>query len=359
MMIKFRKYIKSFLQRIAKLIIKTVSFADRKGTHYIGLIIKAHRDCFNNYVLYRYVPKSINSGLCAEPHLKDISVDTAIVIQGVVETKDNFTLESIRFYKQTFPNVQIIVSTWDFTDTKVVSQLESEGCVVILNESFTPSGLGNVNYQICTSLAGIRKAKELGITYCAKTRTDQRLQRNTSFNLLKGLINLFPVEGGLGLKRRIVALSGPLFLPLYFTDFFYFGMTEDLENLFDIPYEPRNIPKSQKYYGETYGSVFTADVFYKDLPPEVYIISNFINKHINTDFSVYFYWDIIKKYFITIDYEDIGLFWPKYSFALSPWFTDSNTLGSFFAIYNNDLEYKAEYEHIREQTKLDVTSFMS
>lgn len=353
------KVARSSFQIISDLFVRILSLADDKGYRILGFISMSFSRFFPYYFTNRLVPKYPTSQAEGTIHISNID-DVAIVIQGVLTLKDEYTLETVKLYKQLFGGAKIIVSTWDYSDPCVVDLIRNEGCDVILNKAFKPSGFGNVNYQICTSLAGIRKAKELGAKYTIKTRTDQRVCKKTALSFLKNLVNTFDVKDDrnlIGLNGRIVALSGSLLLPLYFTDYFYFGYTEDMEKLFDIPYEPRDIPSSQKYYGKTYGWKFSADKFYVDIPAEVYIISQFLQKYMSIEYTVNFYWDIIKKYFITIDYEDIGLLWPKYGYNLLPWDAEHNSLSTFMAILANDLEYDYNYENYQKQLIIDITRF--
>lgn len=348
-------------QLMMDILLRLLGLVDRKGLRIMGGITRAYSNHFSNYALSRILPKFTETKREDEIlHLNSQS-DVAIVLQGLVLVKDDFTLNSVRLYKELYPNVKIIVSTWDYTDSEVVKQLELEGCEIILNKSFTPSGFGNVNYQICTSLAGIKRAKEIGAKYVIKSRTDQRIYKKTALSYLKSILATYQVDDEthkIGQHGRIVALAGSMLLPLYFTDFFFFGYTEDMEALFDIPYEPRNIPGSQKFYGEKYGGVFTADKFYIDIPAEVYIISQYLKKYMDIEYTVKFYWEIIKRYFITIDYEDIGLMWPKYGFNLPQWTDTHNTFCSFISLLNGEIEYKSEYEDYRKSMTIDVRNFL-
>lgn len=354
-----RSLLKNVAERLADIFVKLLRIGDRNGLHIMGPISRAYTKNLPYYSFFRLVPKEAdkypNSNIQQSGY-----EDFAIVIQGLIMTQDNFTLETIRLYKSLFPQAAIIVSTWDYTAKDIIKQFEDEGCEIVLSKDFKPSGFGNVNYQLCTSLAGVRRAKELGKKYVIKSRTDQRFNRTATLGFLKGLLDTFPVatDNNMPLKGRIITLGGSLFLPLYFMDFFYFGYTEDIEHLFDIPYEPRNIPASQKYFGQTYGPVFSADAFYKEIPAEVYIISQFLKKYIDIEFSVKYYWEVITKYFITINFDDIGLIWSKYGLSLSSYIDDSNSLASFFSLMNDTIVYKEDYEEVRKNMMFDVKSFM-
>ena len=49
---------------------------------------------------------------------------------------------------------------------------------IIKNSKPDYSGIANINFQIESTKNGILKAKKLGLKYCLKTRTDQRIYRH-------------------------------------------------------------------------------------------------------------------------------------------------------------------------------------
>ena len=353
-----RTLLKNVAEELADIFVKLLRIGDRNGLHIMGAVSKAYTKNLPNYGFFRLVPKEADK--YPKSNIQQAGYeDFAIVIQGLIMTQYDFTLETVRLYKCLFPQATIIVSTWDYTAKDVIKQFEDEGCEIVLSKDFKPSGFGNVNYQLCTSLAGVRRAKELGKKYVIKSRTDQRINRHATLGFLRGLLETFPVvaDNNIPLKGRIITLGGPLFLPLYFFDLFYFGYVEDMERFFDIPYEQRNIPVSPKYFGQTYGKIFSAECFYKEIPPEIYIVSQFLQKYMDVEYSVKFYWEVIKKYFITIDFDDIGLIWPKYGLSLSSWLEDSNSLSIFLSLMNDTIVYKEDYEKIRANTMIDVSRF--
>jgi len=311
----------------------------------------------SNYISYRLRPKKANSFI--DSKIKTISKrgELAIVLQGLIETRDDFTLETVRFYKHLFPHAIIIISTWDYTPLTLLNLFKKEGCEIVLNKNFNPCGFGNINYQICTSLSGCKKAKELGATYVLKNRSDLRIYRDFSFEYLKSLLSIFPIKGDnpCGLKGRIITQTGnpaQMFIPLWLQDFIYFGYVDDIIKLFDIPYDQRNIHSGQKYMKSIYGKI-TGDIMIKELVPEINITQKFLQKYIDSKSTVEEYWKLLRELFIIIDAEDLGTLWNKYGLQdLSNYyceydgvhnFTDEKrhiSFIDFINIYNNQYNYE-------------------
>ena len=87
---------------------------------------------------------------------------TAIIMQGPLVREDDFTLETVKIYEKLFPGTVIIVSTWEDSAEEYVKKLsELSNCIVLLNEPPKFSGILNLNMQVVSTLAGIKKAKEL------------------------------------------------------------------------------------------------------------------------------------------------------------------------------------------------------
>lgn len=172
------------------------------------------------------------------------SKDISVVVRGLVvggeekDPRDRFTercLESIRRY---LPEAEIILSTW--TD-QATDRLDYD--VLVTNEQpeevFMIHPGGEVrrittNNQIITSQAGSLKASR---PYILNIRSDIKLSGN-------GFIDLFQKfntgEQAGYFHEKIVVLPtynprrGPKFL-FNVCDWFYFGRSEDIRDLFDIP----------------------------------------------------------------------------------------------------------------------------
>lgn len=246
------------------------------------------------------------------------SGELAIVIQGPIEERDNFTLETIKFYKKLFTGAIIIVSTWDTTNKKLLQRFKEEGCVIVLSKVFENNGLRNVNYQICTTFAGIKKAKELGARFVMKTRSDLRIYREFSFEYLKTLLEKFPISETNVMKSpmgRIITLagfSGQMCAVNWFQDFMYFGYTDDLFCMFDINYDDRKVKNGDSYFIDKYNGKWSKADVCNEFPPEVYITTKYLLKFSHCEMTVESTLENFKKYFFVIDFDSIGAIWYKY-----------------------------------------------
>ncbi len=314
-----KSILKASVFLLLKGLLRLFKLIDKTDIGTLSIITDAYEDVYRchiiteRYGLYpskQYVPTKIKT-ITREKEL-------AIVIQGVIEEKDDYTLETVRLYKKLFPHAAIIISTWDNTKDVLLEKFRAEGCEIVLSKNFDICGLGNVNYQICTSLAGIKRAKELGASYVIKNRSDLRIHREFTFEYLKALVETNPVEKGeIPLKGRIITFagfSGQLFYTNWYQDFFYFGYTEDLLDFFDIPYNDRqgSARRSSLYMKEKYNGIYTGADMCSERVPEVYITTSFLSKYIPYEDSVKFSWEYHRKYFLVIDFSSIGAIWNKY-----------------------------------------------
>ena len=173
----------------------------------------------STYVAYQIKPKDtteipILSGL-------EQSHSFAIVLQGPLCKKDDMTYNTVKFYKQTYPHAVIIVSTWNDEAEENIKRLAELGTVIVRNEKPSDSGFWNVNYQIVSSHAGIKKAKELGCEFAVKTRTDQRVCKPFIFDAMLSSIHMFPTVS-VKQRGRVVTLGvcgGGMFIPYHTCDF--------------------------------------------------------------------------------------------------------------------------------------------
>ena len=282
----------------------------------------------DEYVLLRSFPKCVND-LPVKGTMRDFS-NTAIILQGPIVTKDDFTLNTIRMYRKYYNGIKIIVSTWMDIDKKLVKKIESEGAIVILNEYPNESPKGNLNYQLVTSLAGVLHAKKIGVKYVTKTRTDQRYYNPCAISLLQGNYQ----EG------KIVLLGGVLnsfyARPFYVSDFFAFGNVDTLEKLYSCEFDTAEAVKMREEAKQSDKFVRFCDWVKKadvdcriNVPqefedavteyacPETRIAYNFYSQkrgaeeHINSKEA----YDIfLCNHTILVDADSLGFYWLKYEY---------------------------------------------
>ncbi len=132
-------------------------------------------------------PKYVSQVVSVEEET-ELRQKTAIVMQGPLVSKDDFTVETVKIYGKLYPGVAVIVSTWKSESQEIIDRLKKlENCHVVLNDLPEHSGMLNLNYQIVSTMAGIRKAQQLGKEYVFKTRCDYRFMR---IGLMEYLVNL-------------------------------------------------------------------------------------------------------------------------------------------------------------------------
>lgn len=236
--------------------------------------------------------------------------DVGIIIQGPIEYKDDFTLNTIRSYKKMFTNAKIVLSTWETEDKKYLELIKKENIKIILNKYPKESGLLNLNYQLVTTKSAIDYIEEK-CEYILKTRTDARIYNKFTLEYLKNLIKSFPSKGKFDQKFRIIGIdiNTAKYVPFSFSDIFQFGHKNDMKKLWDI-----DLDKTSITYKEFINKKYKIKEIYKNNNPEVYIMLNYIKKiGFNPDNTYESYYDALSKLFIVIDKEMINYYWYKYS----------------------------------------------
>ena len=166
------------------------------------------------------------------------------VLQGpiLIDEKDGDNLRSTshicKKIRTLFPESKIIVSTWQNSDLSnidcdVILENEDPGPVLQNSQDIC----NNVNRMIVSSLQGIRA---VDTEYAVKMRTDSYVNSDAFIRLyIKYLAQV---------KRHSSIVSKPILTHYYgakvnagyaLCDWFHFGKTSDLLNLWDIPYVTR------------------------------------------------------------------------------------------------------------------------
>ena len=96
----------------------------------------------------------------------------AIILQGPVCHRKNFTIETIRRYRGLYPDIKIYLSTWE--NETVDFDPEKEGFTLVRNPLPADPGPGNINFQILSTRYGLKAARRDGCRWAMKTRTDIR-----------------------------------------------------------------------------------------------------------------------------------------------------------------------------------------
>lgn len=237
-----------------------------------------------------------------------------IVIQGPIVKENDFTLETCKIYKKIFNNSEtIILSTWDTEDKKYLKNFEAIGVKVLLSKAPDFAGRANLNYQILSTMKGLKEGEKLGCEYAIKTRTDQRFYSTNLSRDLFNLLKIYPPSPNYNMHSRLVALSFNSFKYRYYgiSDMFLFGNTQDMLKYWNSPLD------TKKY--EEYKTMKQKDLW-QQYCSETYIASHFLkNIGVTPEYTLKHTWKIYKDLFIFIDKEILDMYWPKYTNLDSRW----------------------------------------
>lgn len=230
----------------------------------------------------------------------------AIIIQGSLLKENNFTLETIRLYKKIFFGANIIVSTWDTEEPTYIEKIKKENIDVILNTEPEISGPSHINYQLKSTSAGVRRAKELSVEYVLKTRTDQRIYGINALDYFYNLLKTFPPKTGYKQKERIIGASLNTFkYRLYdLSDMVVFGNLEDMELFWSVAPDIRPYKDNPD---------LTQGEFSRLRICEMYLTSEFL-KNIGRElkWTLKDSWQATADHFIVVDQASLDLYWHKY-----------------------------------------------
>lgn len=253
--------------------------------------------------------------------------EIAIVLQGPIEQKMDFTLESVRLYRRNFPNAKIILSTWENTSSALIQQFEGEGVVIVQSRPPHFGGIGNANFQMTSSHLGLKEAKRLGYTFALKTRTDQRILNPLALSLLKNLSTVFPLNDrtrGSQTGRILTMSFGSFAYRLYgLTDMLQFGYVDDLLQYWSGKLDDRDVNEIAEIDASTPRGSARQNIV------ETYFCSSFLS---NTGWDVRWtiedYWNSVRERFCVVDAESLDLIWPKYSAREDRWRSYDESLSS-------------------------------
>ena len=227
----------------------------------------------------------------------------AIVVQGPLALDDDFTLETLAWYRHAFPDSPLILSTWDDSPPDVLERACALGVHVIASKTPEPRGPSNLNLQSFSTLQGILKARELNATHVVKTRADQRIYSRAAITQLLTLQQAFPLRCGGGQKERIVALSYTLrYAPYHLCDFLIFGQIDDMALFWSAPPDPRPMHADVIAIRDLKGAAV----------PEIILCSSFLNATgWNLKWTVSDSWNAYRERFCVIDFETLDMYWAK------------------------------------------------
>lgn len=241
----------------------------------------------------------------------------AIILQGPIVYKDNFTFETIKLYKKLYPDCLIILSTWE-SEKELWNKYDCD-IEVLFNKRPNNPGHGSLNLQRESSMNALLKVFDQGYEYVLKTRTDQRLYGENNLSYLICMLNSYPIKKSVSAKGRIISISNGCFKGRLYnvSDMVIFGFTSDVLNYFSYPIDKRCDPEI----------VQGADLeeYSKKRPGEIYISTSYLERigHI-LKWTEQDSLKCFRDYFLIVDSESLDWYWPKYSNFEYRWRNYSN-----------------------------------
>jgi hypothetical protein len=212
------------------------------------------------------------------------------------------------FYRQLYPNVRIILSTWIDEKTKInEDRLKDLSVDSLFNEIPTYRGVSNINLQLVSTQSGIKLASDLGVKYILKTRTDQRVCKSIDFlGHMQNLQQNFPMAHDVLSSRLVIASTNSFKSRLYgITDMFMFGQMTDMQLYWKIPLESEfqpNVPLNADpvyFIANKQAEGYLVNHFFESL--------SFIPQWTFEDSQLF-----VANFFCVVDKEQLDLFWLKY-----------------------------------------------
>lgn len=228
----------------------------------------------------------------------------AIVMQGPVIREAQFTLDTLKLYRKVYPGIKIILSTWNSTDKAILEEVSKLNIQVVTSELPDFSGDSNINYQLRSTVAGLRNLDGNKVKYVLKTRTDQRIYSPADYlQFMAGVLETFPVSSEL-LKKRLVVCNLNMFRYRKYSvsDMFMFGTLPDMKLYWDIPFqkEVQVYDRNKEFYENALAEGQLVSCFFKNI--------GYVPDKTQEDSQRF-----LGRYFYIIDKNVIDLFWYKYN----------------------------------------------
>lgn len=260
------------------------------------------------------------------------SKEISIVVQGAIDNIE--TPKCIKSIRKHLPGAEIILSTWEGED---VSELDYDLLVINIDPGAFIYTTGrpvynNLNRQLLSTQEGLKKATR---KYVLKFRTDLILtnskflkyfdkyqERCDEYKLFERKV----IISALYSRRFILKGSDEIKwdIPFHPSDFFLFGLNEDLKKYFlDTPLVSE--PEYSNYFKDKPEIEKPFDVTLYQYPPEQYFAYSCFKRYFNdltmnsmTDINE----NIIKQSeiamvnnFIILEYKQHGIYLNKYDFS--------------------------------------------
>lgn len=282
----------------------------------------------------------------------------AMVMQGPVMVKDDFTFETLKLYKKMYHGVDIILSTWKNEDPLTIKKIKDLGVTVIENEKPSFYGHHNINLQIESSKNGLLEARRRGAEFAIKVRTDQRMYNPDNINLFLMLHYQYPPDQTTVQKGRLFSINiGVMKYRLYCVgDMMFFGHIDEILFYWSCPHDTRTLTISP--------NLTTLEVS-KLLIAETYLTVKYLERRGHkVQWTVEDSWQAYGKYFCIMDHAFFDMLWNKHNSHIeykSRFYTMNHnyeliSYADWLATYMNkplNMEQLATFYKIREGGSLE------
>jgi hypothetical protein len=240
--------------------------------------------------------------------------DIGIILQGPICHRQNFTFLTILRYLHYYPKCHIILSTWQTERIKKFEKLTEifPNLHILQLEMPKTSGPSNINYQICSTRAGLQKVQQLGLEYVIKSRTDQCMYDVFAIDKLRQAFQLYSNQEEIS---RIIFLSLNTFMFRLYgpSDMFQFGKTDQVIKYWDVPYDLRE-DSSHPFGHRSLRAYSMAEVC------EVYVCTDYLRRlGFELDFTLKQNLTFFRDLFIILDSSQVDLIWNKYTYNDDRW----------------------------------------
>ena len=210
--------------------------------------------------------------------------DVSVVVQGSVNPV--FTAKTLSSVRKYLPGAEIILSTWKDCN---VSGLDYDKLIVSEDPGkivMSPTEVNNVKRQICSTINGIKASQR---QYILKIRSDVKL---TS----KGFINYFSKFPNC--KKEMQVFKQKIVVSTFVTrdsldwecsyclsDWVSFGLKEDMEKLWDIPYPSQEEEQWFNIHCRDLNTIIKYPTLICRYNPEQHILISCMKKYLNENDS--------------------------------------------------------------------------
>ena len=201
----------------------------------------------------------------------------SVVVQGSISAFTRQTLKSVR---RILPRAELILSTWegmvtdglDFDKLVLSRDPGSNGLI----RRYPHEQANNTNRIIVSSYQGVHSATR---RYCLKMRSDMRLESDAFLACYNKYSKFISPQSPFARRVMVEGLSTEEMLVFAVSDWYFMGLTADIEKLFSVPpYEEETTPyfESEEHRQE---KKYLEDTVCRYIPAQ-YVIYQFLKKNI-------------------------------------------------------------------------------